>query len=51
MVSRPGSARHRAPTKRIPQLRRCGTRFVSITGEGSSFLRDNADALLAILGK
>lgn len=51
MVSRPGSARHRAPMKRIPQLRRCGDRFVSIAGEGNSFLRDNAGDLLATLSR
>ena len=51
MVSRPGRARHRAPMKRIPQLRRCGARFVSITGEASSCLRDNAGDLLATLSR
>ena len=50
MASCPGSAR-RTPMKRVPRLRRCGARFVSIAGEGSSCLRDNADALLAIPSK
>lgn len=51
MASCPGSARHSAPMKRVPRLRRCGARFVSITGVGSSCLRDTADALLAIPSK
>ena len=37
--------------KRIPQLRRCGARFVSITGEASSCLRNNAGDLLATLSR
>ena len=50
MVSCPESAPPRGDEAR-PRLRRCGARFVSITGVGSSCLRDNADALLAILSK
>lgn len=37
--------------KRIPKLRKCGARFVSITGEASSCLRDNAGDLLATLSR
>lgn len=51
MVSYTEESTHRAPMKRVPQLRRCGARIVSIAGEGSNCLRDNADALLAILSK
>ena len=51
MASYTEESTHRAPMKRVPRLRRCGARFVSITGEGSSCLRDNADALLAILSR
>lgn len=51
MASYTEESTHRAPMKRVPQLRRCGARIVSIAGEGSSCLRDTADALLAIPSK